>query len=146
MGTISLWAARPFSCQHPPSRTRKAEFGADYVSKRWPREKLSTATSRAPFQLTPFSFESETTGLTFVRHRWPQSLRWQLFSWFPREDQAADYKCGHSQSKAHKLQWVHVVCPSPDTTEQYGSPLILAIFCKSSGSVAMFTAIRHASS
>src|SRR5262245_26531966 len=93
-----------------------------------------------------FVFESETTGLTFVRHRWPQSLRWQLFSWFPREDQAADYKCGHSQSKAHKLQWVHVVCPSPDTTEQYGSPLILAIFCKSSGSVAMFTAIRHASS
>src|SRR5262249_4531799 len=29
------WAARPFSCQRPPSPTRKAEFGADYVSKRW---------------------------------------------------------------------------------------------------------------
>src|SRR5215831_4884285 len=92
-----------------------------------------------------FVFESETTGLTFVRHRWPQSLRWQLFSWFPREDQAADYKCGRSQSKAHKLQLVHVVCPSPDTTEQYGSPLILAIFCKSSGSLAMFTAMVAAS-
>jgi hypothetical protein len=54
-----------------------------------------------------FFFESETAGLMFVRHRWPQCLRWQLSSWFTREDPAADYKCGDSQSKAHKLQLVH---------------------------------------
>jgi hypothetical protein len=43
----------------------------------------------------------------FVRHRWPQGIHWWYFSWFPRENAAADYKCGHSQNKAHKLQLLH---------------------------------------
>jgi hypothetical protein len=27
----------------------------------------------------PYFFETETAGLMFVRHRWPQSFRWWLF-------------------------------------------------------------------
>jgi hypothetical protein len=42
----------------------------------------------------PFFFESETAGLMFVRHPWPQSFPWWLFGRFPREDAAADYECG----------------------------------------------------
>jgi hypothetical protein len=51
----------------------------------------------------PFFFESETAGLMFVRHRWPQRFRWWFFSWFPREDAAADHYCGHGCNEKSKL-------------------------------------------
>ena len=55
----------------------------------------------------PFFFESETAGLTFVRHRWPQRLYWWLFLRFPREDAAADYECGHDCPENPKLHLRH---------------------------------------
>jgi hypothetical protein len=42
-GTDDPGAARPFSCDRPPHRTG---FGADSVSRAWPREKLSTPRRR----------------------------------------------------------------------------------------------------
>jgi len=51
----------------------------------------------------PFFFESETARLMFLRHRWPQGFRWKLFSWFPREDAAADHYCGHGCNEKSKL-------------------------------------------
>jgi hypothetical protein len=55
----------------------------------------------------PLFFESETAGLMFVLHHWPQGFRWLFFSWFPRENAAADYKHGHSQNEDHKLHLLH---------------------------------------
>jgi hypothetical protein len=51
----------------------------------------------------PFFFESEAAGLMFVRHRWPQGFRWQLFSWFPREDATAHHNSDHCGNKNSKL-------------------------------------------
>jgi hypothetical protein len=96
----------------------------------------------------PLFFESETAGLMFVLHHWSQGFRWLFFSWFPRENAAADYKHGHSQNEDHKLHLLHRWCsPSPDTTT--GSIIrrsALQVFRNNSGSLAIFTAIRRASS
>jgi hypothetical protein len=54
-----------------------------------------------------FFFESETAGLMFVRHRWPQSFRWWLFCRFPREDAAADYECAHDCPENPKWHLLH---------------------------------------
>jgi len=51
----------------------------------------------------PFFFESETAGLMLVWHRSPQGFRWSLFSWFPRENAASDYKRGHGHKEHRKL-------------------------------------------
>jgi hypothetical protein len=64
----------------------------------------------------PFLFESETAGLMFVRHRWAQGFRWSLFSWFPRENAASDYKCGHGHKEHRKLNLLHrgvSIVPTP---------------------------------
>ena len=55
----------------------------------------------------PFFFESETAGLMFVRHCWPQSFPWWLFCRFPREDAAADYECGYDRPENPKLHLLH---------------------------------------
>jgi hypothetical protein len=55
----------------------------------------------------PFFFEAETTGLTFVRHHGTQSLRWQPFWSFPRENAAADYPCSQRGKKDPELCLLH---------------------------------------
>ena len=55
----------------------------------------------------PFFFESETAGLMFVPHRWPQSFRWWLFCRFSREDAAADYECAHDCPENPKWHLLH---------------------------------------
>ena len=70
----------------------------------------------------PFFFETETAGLMFVRHRWPQSFRWWLFCRLPREDVAADYECAYDCPENPKWHLLHCgvlreppspVCVSP---------------------------------
>jgi hypothetical protein len=68
----------------------------------------------------PFFFETETAGLMFVRHRWPQSFRWWLFCRLPREDAAADYECAHDCPENPKLHLLHCgVLRSPNTTTSH---------------------------
>src|SRR5215813_13270147 len=50
----------------------------------------------------------------FVRHRWPYGFHWWLFSWFAREDAAADDECGHDCPESPKRYLLHcgVLCRS----------------------------------
>src|SRR5262249_13005873 len=54
-----------------------------------------------------FFFESETAGLMFVGHRWPESFHWWLFSCFAREDAAAGDECGHDCPESPKRYLLH---------------------------------------
>ena len=68
----------------------------------------------------PFFFETETAGLMFVPHRWPQSFPWWLFCRLPREDAAADYECAHDCPENSKLHLLHCgVLRSPNTTTSH---------------------------
>jgi hypothetical protein len=63
-----------------------------------------------------FFFESETAGLMFVRHFWPQGFRLWLFCRVPRENAAGDYKRGHGRKKQLKLKLLHrgvSIAPTP---------------------------------
>jgi hypothetical protein len=94
-----------------------------------------------------FFFERKTAGLTFVRYHWLQRLRWQRFSWFPREDTAADYDCGHSQNEDYKLHLLHRgVLRSPTPLRAIINSPTHQVLRNSSGNLAIFAAIRRASS
>jgi hypothetical protein len=95
----------------------------------------------------PFFFESETAGLMFVRHRWPQGFRWWLFCRFPREDAAADKECGHNRPENPKLHLLHCgVLRRPTPLQDIVNSPTNQVSRKSFGSLAIFTAIRRASS
>jgi len=83
----------------PPTSSRESKWSqsrSSFFNDRYAAANPMTA---------PFFFESETTGLMFVRHRSPQS--WYAFFRFPREDAAADYPCGHGGKKHPKLCLLH---------------------------------------
>ena len=92
----------------------------------------------------PFFFETETAGLMFVRHRWPQSFLWWLFCRLPREDAAADYECAYDCPENPKLHLLHCgvlrrVTPPRAIIDRPAHQVLR----NSSGSLAIFAAIRH---
>jgi hypothetical protein len=83
----------------------------------------------------------------FVRHRWPQCFPWWLFCRFPREDAAADYECGQDRPENPKLHLLHCgvlrrVTPPRAIIDLPGHQVLRT----NSGSLAIFAAIRRASS
>ena len=81
----------------------------------------------------------------FVRHRWPQSFRWWLFSRFPREDAAADYECGHNCPERPKLYLLHCgALRRPTPLRAIIDLPAHQVSRTNSGSFAIFAAIRRA--
>ena len=93
----------------------------------------------------PFFFESETAGLMFVRHRWPQSFCWWLFCRFSREDAAADYECAHYCPEDPKWHLLHCgVLRRPTPIRAIIGRSEYHVLRNSSGSLAILAAIRCA--
>src|SRR6516162_10183074 len=95
----------------------------------------------------PFFFETETAWLMFVRHCWSQSFCWWLFLWFPRENAAADYECGHDCPENPKLHLRHCgVLRRPTPLPAIIGRSAYQVLRNSSGSLAKLIAILRASS
>jgi hypothetical protein len=102
-GSFAMFAAMRRASSGVSKSSAAVRWGAGQIGNRCPlrsQTRFSFFNGRyAPPAALPittlFFFESETAGLMFVRHRWPQSFPWWLFGRFSREDAAADYECGH---------------------------------------------------
>src|SRR3974390_1628640 len=95
----------------------------------------------------PFFFETETAGLMFVRHRWPQSFRWWLFCRLPREDATADHECAHDCPENPKLHLLHCgVLRRPTPLRAIIRRSAFHVLLNHSGSFTIFSAICRASS
>src|SRR5215813_2362079 len=74
----------------------------------------------------------------------------ELLRWFPREDAAADYECGHDRRENHQWHDLHCHCgalrrltpPLPAIIRRFAYQVLRNI----SGNLAMFAAMRLASS
>src|SRR6516164_5328644 len=95
----------------------------------------------------PFFFETETAWLMFVRRCWSQSFCWWPFLRFPREDAAADYKCGHDCPENPKLHLRHRgVLRRLTPLRAIIGLSAYQVLRNNSGNLAMFAAILRASS
>jgi len=116
--------------------------------QRWSQSRSSFFNDRhagAPPITAPFFFESKTAGLIFVRRCWPQGY-W-LFSWFPREDAAADYPCSHERPENPELYQLHCgVLRRLTPLRAIIRPSAYEVLRNSSGSLAILVAIRGTSS